>query len=107
MATLKQGGELATGDPVFCLNCEAAFNMYSKIEEKKLEGFDSKQIWVCEFCNAINEVNLDEEEIPKTREVNYILEAAAQIQDKKKIGGFLESTVIFVIDISGSMCVSK
>lgn len=33
MATLKQGGELATGDPVFCKQCNAAFNVHSKIDE--------------------------------------------------------------------------
>jgi hypothetical protein len=38
MSTLKQGSELATGDPIFCKNCNAAFNFYSKYEEVKVEG---------------------------------------------------------------------
>jgi len=33
MATLKQGCELATGDPTFCKQCEAAFSFHSKIDE--------------------------------------------------------------------------
>lgn len=48
-------------------------------------GKDS-QLWYCEFCNHLNAVNIDEEEIPKTNEVNYLVEAAAQVQDKK-MGG--------------------
>ena len=39
MSTLKGGeAELATGDPIFCLKCKAAFNKFSKIEE--LKGID-------------------------------------------------------------------
>jgi len=74
MACLKDQGEIATGDPVFCTNCDAAFNLHSKIEENKLE---EQQIWNCEFCNNKNKVNLEPEEIPKTEAVNYIIEAAA------------------------------
>ena len=28
-SVLKEQGELATGDPIFCMKCEAIFNMYS------------------------------------------------------------------------------
>lgn len=38
MSTLKQGGlgyQIASGDPIFCKQCNAAFNMYSKVEEVK------------------------------------------------------------------------
>ena len=39
MSTLKGGeAELATGDPIFCLKCKAAFNKFSKIDE--LKGID-------------------------------------------------------------------
>jgi len=34
MSCLKEGGELATGDPVFCTKCQAVFNKYSKITEE-------------------------------------------------------------------------
>jgi hypothetical protein len=37
--------------------------------------------------------------------VNYILEAAAQIQDKK-VDGKKDISVVFCIDQSGSMCCS-
>jgi hypothetical protein len=38
---------------------------------------------VCEFCHHQNNVFLDEEEIPKSLAVSYIVEAAAQVADKK------------------------
>lgn len=51
-------------------------------------------------------MQIDAEEIPKSKEVNYILEAPAQVLDKKMMGK-QEISVVFAIDISGSMCVSK
>ena len=39
-------------------------------------------MWICEFCGERNEVNIDDEEIPKTEAINYILEAAP-IEEKK------------------------
>jgi len=39
-------------------------------------GKESK-IWTCEFCNKENEIFIDDEEIPKVNEVNYLVEAAA------------------------------
>lgn len=35
MGTLKTDGELATGDPIFCKSCGAAFNIHSKIYNGK------------------------------------------------------------------------
>jgi hypothetical protein len=72
LACLKDGAEIATGDPVFCEKCEAIFNKHSKFEDKK-----ENQVWTCEFCNQKNVINLEPEEIPKTEAVNYILEAPA------------------------------
>jgi len=50
-------------------------------------------------------VCLEEEEKPQTAAVNYIMEAAAQIQDKNVMGN-KDVSVIFCMDVSGSMCVS-
>ena len=61
MATLKQGSELATGDPVFCSKCQAAFSKLSKLispsdligASKDEESKESEsQLWTCEFCCA-------------------------------------------------------
>lgn len=70
---LKQGAELATGDPTLCEDCKAVFNKKSKLTP--LENGES--IWVCEFCGKKNTVFLDEDEIPKSLAVSYIVEAAA------------------------------
>jgi hypothetical protein len=48
----------------------------SKVEDQKEQG-EETLLWTCEFCNYKNIVSLDKEEIPQTKEVNYILEAAA------------------------------
>lgn len=103
--TLKDNAELATGDPIFCQKCQAVFNIYSTVEEVKADG-DEKQVWKCEFCYNENIVDLEEEEKPQNRTVNYIIEAAAQIQDKKAMGN-KEISVVFCIDQSGSMCCSQ
>ena len=80
MATLKNdGSEMATGDPIFCITCNAAFNMHSRVEEEKRDEGEPCQTWTCEFCNTRNAVQIDPEEIPKTSQVNYIIEAAAQV----------------------------
>lgn len=35
LKVLKEDAELAAGDPVFCKNCRAVFNMFSKLKERK------------------------------------------------------------------------
>ena len=50
---------------------------------------------------------MEPEELPKTAAVNFILEAAAQIQDKKLQGKPQDVSVVFCVDISGSMCVTQ
>jgi len=96
-----------TGDAEFCSNCKAVYNKTSVIVEE-----EGKQIWTCEFCDTKNEVNIDEEEIPQSNEVTYLLEAAAQIEqaqeeEKKESDETVKKSdkisVVFCIDISGSM----
>lgn len=62
MKCLRDGAELATGDPIFCSKCQAVLNKYSLIEENK---HDENQIWTCEFCNNSNEIQVEPEEMPK------------------------------------------
>ena len=102
LSCLKNAGAMATGDPVICGKCQGVFNSFS--QTKPIMGKESV-LWTCEFCNNTNEIFVDKEEIPKVSEVNYLLEAAAQVQDKK-MGGNQDISVVFCIDISGSMCVS-
>ena len=76
MECLKDSGELATGDPICCTNCQAVLNKHSKIEDCKVNG-NEEQRWKCEFCNTSNKVQIEPEEIPQSEAVNYIIEAAA------------------------------
>ena len=84
--------------------------MYSKLselteEEKKSQELEDEKVWVCEFCNTRNIVNLMEEEIPKKDAVNYILENAKAEENKKRSEE--EISIVFCVDISGSMGVTK
>ena len=107
MDCLQNRGQIATGDAEFCTNCKAVFNQTSVIVEE-----EGKQIWVCEFCNARNEVMIGEEEIPQESELTYLIEAAAQVEQaeeekKTETGEEVKKSdkisVVFCIDVSGSM----
>ena len=74
LSCLKNAGTMATGDPVLCEKCHGVFNSQSVL--KPVMGKES-QVWTCEFCNHENTVFIDEEEVPKVNEVNYLVEAAA------------------------------
>jgi len=126
----------ATGDPVFCGGCAAALNSLSTVrdargraifgpeaeaaaaggkeEEEAGEGDDGTQRWVCEFCGHDNEVELDEEEFPTAASCEYLLESAvAGGAARGAAGGDAaapavdDSLVVFVVDVSGSMCVTS
>ena len=119
---LKEDAELAAGDPVFCEHCKAVFNMYSKLgepkEENKLEEIKEEededdgvnnmenedQLWICEFCDHKNVISLEKEEIPSKNAMNYIIDNEEVTSDKKHEG---QSAIVFCLDISGSMCVTK
>lgn len=51
--------------------------MLSQVEEVKDAEEGEKQIWKCEFCNFANQVEIEPEEKPQSKAVNYIVEAAA------------------------------
>ena len=72
LSCLKEGAELATGDPELCKKCKAAFN-----KESKIIVVEEQQRWYCEFCNYANDVQFEDEEIPKSNTVNYLVEASA------------------------------
>ena len=97
---LQDRGQLATGDATFCSCCHAVFNQSSVIMQ---EG--DQQIWICEFCNHRNEVNIGEEELPQSMELTYLLEAPAQVQqaEEAKVNQSDQISVVFCIDISSSM----
>ena len=78
MECLQNKVQLVAGDAQFCTKCKAVFNSSSSLIEV---GEANQQIWICEFCNQRNEVNIEPEELPQSSEVTYLLEAAAQVED--------------------------
>lgn len=97
---LNNKTEIATGDPELCKGCSGVLNYKSVVS-----NVNDEQVWKCDFCNFDNKVMLDEEEKPKTDAVSYLVEAAAQVENKK-MGG-QDISVIFCLDVSGSMCVTE
>jgi len=64
------------------------------------------KVWTCEFCEERNVVDILPEEIPNLADVTYMLRPAPATT-AASCGGVDESIVVFCVDISGSMCVSK
>jgi len=119
-----------TGDPVMCSRCGVILNAASRLEDieqdsqlhsdpadiwkapfihPKIEEICSipterseiSKIWKCEFCDQINLVDLEQEEIPSSDTIDYVLEPPKQVDEDDD-----SSNIIFCIDISGSMCVT-
>lgn len=95
---------LAGGDPYPCKKCGSILNRFSTVisaeqvvdKEHELKGNES--LWVCEFCNHVNKLLIEKEEIPTKEDVVYVLESALE-----QGGTENDSTIIFCIDLSGSM----
>eukprot|EP01022_Parablepharisma_sp_SALTPOND_P019152 TRINITY_DN3238_c0_g1_i1.p1 TRINITY_DN3238_c0_g1~~TRINITY_DN3238_c0_g1_i1.p1 ORF type:complete len:731 (+),score=92.14 TRINITY_DN3238_c0_g1_i1:5000-7192(+) len=104
LSVLKDKTNIATGDPIICLQCKAMLNIHSKIET--VEG---QQVWKCEFCNSVNPVAIEKEELPQSDELTYVIQSAHQaMQDKEESKAIAEDvSIIFCIDTSGSMCVTQ
>jgi hypothetical protein len=95
LSTLASDAELVAGDAFFCGSCRAVFSSHSKVE--------SNGMWLCEFCNHSNYAGqLEDEEKPKAETVEFLLEPAPA----QSAGDLNSQLVIFVVDISGSMCSS-
>ena len=83
LSVLKNNNDVVTGDPIFCTNCSAVFNCFSKLtNDEDAENHDTetvtdvhKQFWMCEFCQTKNLVFIENEEIPTKESLNYLLEA--------------------------------
>ncbi|VDI13939.1 Hypothetical predicted protein [Mytilus galloprovincialis] len=97
---LVSPSHMFTGDPVYCKDCKAILSHISKVSKA-----EQQQLWTCQFCGALNEINVMDEEIPKEEDVTFMLEPALSTTSAGP-SGTDESLVIFCIDISGSMCVT-
>lgn len=58
----------------------------------------NESLWICQFCNYPNKILIEKEEIPVKDDIVYMLESALQQGETEN-----DSTIIFCIDISGSM----
>lgn len=92
LPSLVSTAVISTGEMLRC-TCGAVFSSVSKVEGKS---------WQCEFCRAVNDFSLEEEERPKTETVDYLLSGP-----KFEHASEDEFTVMFVVDTSGSMCVTQ
>jgi hypothetical protein len=128
---LQEDAQLAAGDPTFCHNCKSVFSKYSKLlkpgedheekEDEKAEEDEAgnklsplkkhiqedvydegEELWRCEYCYYKNVVNIEKEEVPTEDAVNYVLEVDEAKKDKSQS----DVSVIFCLDVSGSMCVT-
>ena len=99
LGKLGEAVVVATGDAQYCEKCKSMFNSLSVLnkQEENTNSMDRK--WKCEFCNHENTLIIDDEEIPKVDTIDYLLEPAPQMEEKTDD----ENTIIFVVDISGSM----
>ena len=60
------------GDPIFCEECHASFNCFSKLEKSE----NNSMVWNCEFCNHKNILKIEQEEIPKLNDLLYMVQSA-------------------------------
>jgi hypothetical protein len=105
---LKEKSSMQTGDAIKCQNCEAYLSQISKLEVvSNPDGsiIDGQKLWKCEFCNYKNNLKIDDEEIPTSDDVVYMLQPAPGIQCKTVAIDHSEY-VVYCIDVSGSMSTS-
>eukprot|EP01091_Cochliopodium_minus_P009235 TRINITY_DN222_c0_g3_i1.p1 TRINITY_DN222_c0_g3~~TRINITY_DN222_c0_g3_i1.p1 ORF type:complete len:714 (-),score=288.87 TRINITY_DN222_c0_g3_i1:43-2184(-) len=100
LGKLGEQATVATGDAQFCEGCKSMLNSHSILSKKEENSIDKK--WNCEFCGVENSVVIDEEEIPKEDTLDYLLEPAPELNDSRGDS----NTILFLVDISGSMCVT-
>ncbi|CAB1097962.1 unnamed protein product [Ectocarpus sp. CCAP 1310/34] len=116
MAALGNAAPYATGDATICSYCRAclsAVSVLAPVSDDSGAVVEDVYDWTCEFCHNTNRVELGRGELPVVGQdsVDYVLEAppataAAATQGKGAGADQDESAVLFVIDTSGSMCVT-
>ena len=89
--------------PIKCSKCNAVLNMFSNINLIE----NDKYKWECEFCQKVNQIELNKDSIPLTKAIDYIIEKPKEIETpkigEKKVNLDDDTSLIFCFDISGSM----
>lgn len=110
-SNLEEEASDITGDPVLCKRCGVILSSISKLEDipedsstiqsepadiwkapaihPKIEEFsepltlqdDGSKLWRCEFCDEVNIVDLDIEEMPVADTVDYLLEHPPEVDE--------------------------
>ena len=98
----KKAEEVVTGDRISCTSCNALLNHASKLTPTARSG---SFVWVCEFCDSKNEVDVEEGQKPSKEVAEFIIEPPTIASDEKEGStNFNEQgKVIFCVDCSGSM----
>lgn len=102
---LKDPSLMQAGDAIKCQNCDAYLSNISKIEANVTATGDHKS-WKCEFCSFKNNLQIDNEEIPKNDDVTYLLEPAPGVLNATNAADIHSEYVVYCCDISGSMSVT-
>ena len=68
---------------------------------------EGQQLWTCEFCGTHNVVELEDEEFPTKQILDFLLVPAPAAELRSASNDGSDSSIIFVCDVSGSMCVTQ
>ena len=95
---------LSTGDPYRCSTCQSVFSSSCKILLN-----DEQKVFLCSCCGTLNPLSIEEDEIPKTLDQNYLLEKVTTVHEDQPLSetSLDASSIIFCIDTSGSMAMGQ
>lgn len=100
---LKDIIDMHVGDPIKCSYCDAYLSSISQVD------FTNEPIWECEFCQRENRPQIEHQEVPRSEDVTFMIEAAPSVSGKlasNEQDSIESSNIIYCIDISGSMSVT-
>jgi len=100
---------IATGDAFRCSNaaCGAILSRADAGRLKRPAADSPDRVWTCVFCGTQTTVRIEPEEVPASSVVDYITAApASAAAAASATAGEGDVCSIFVLDVSGSMCVT-
>jgi len=129
LGSLYHGVDLMTGDPIRCKQCRALLCQsdapcLKRKEEEKKEGDeeeeeeDTTRVWTCRYCGCVQDIEVDDAEIPKSNVSEYVVVPGSE-PDSKAAAGDAAATaaattaddddcyVVFCVDVSGSMTMTS